>query len=188
MEGDTSQVTKLLKDWSKGDKKAFDRLMPFVYKELRKRASVYLKNERRGHTLQTTALINEAYINLVDKDDIDWESHSHFYAISSKAMRRNLVDYARARKRKKRGGKAENLPLEDVRFVSSKGKSIDLVVLDEALHRLAEFDERQAKIVELKYFCGMTTQETAEILGVSNATVRRDWRMAKAWLYQELVG
>ena len=187
MKGETDQVTKLLKDWSDGDKKAFDNLMPFVYQELRKRASVYLKNERQGHTLQTTALINEAYINLIDKDDIEWESRSHFYAIASKAMRRILVDYARARKRKKRGGKDENLPLDEARTVSASEKSVDLVALNEALERLAEFDVRQAEVVELKYFGGMTNEETAAILNISNATVRRDWKMAKAWLHQQIV-
>ncbi len=186
MEREAFKVTRLLKDWSSGDKKAFDKLMPLVYEELRRRASVYLKNERRDHTLQTTALINEAYINLIDKDDIEWESRSHFYAVASKAMRRILVDYARARNRKKRGGKVENLPLDEARFFSGKEKSIDLVALDDALKRLAEFDERQAKTVELKYFCGMTIDETADVLGVSNVTVRRDWNMAKAWLHQEI--
>lgn len=186
MKGDTAQITKLLEDWSNGDKNAFDELMSLVHQELRRRASASLKNERSGHTLQTTALINEAYINLVDKADIDWDSRSHFYAIASKAMRRILVDYARARKRKKRGGKYENLPLNEAKLVSSGDKSIDLVLLDEALLRLAVFDERQAKIVEFRYFCGMTFDEVAEILDVSNATVRRDWRTAKAWLYKQI--
>lgn len=184
---DKSQnITALLHEWKHGTKEAFDKLFPFVYKELHRRASIYLQNERLGHTLQTTALVNEAYLKLFDKNEIDYEDRNHFFAIAANAMRRILVDYARTRKREKRGGKDENLPLDEARFIASNEKSVDLVELDDALNRLAEFDERQAKIVELKYFSGMTIDETAEVLGVSNITVRRDWNLAKAWLYQEL--
>ncbi len=179
-------ITALLHEWKMGKKDAFDELFPFVYDELRRRASRYLRNERSGHTLQTTALVNEAYLKLVDKDEIDYEDRNHFFAIAANAMRRILVDYARTRKREKRGGKDENLPLEEARYVSSNEKSVDLVALDEALNELAEFDERQAKVVELKYFGGMTNEETAEVLGISNVTVRRDWNMAKAWLHQQI--
>ena len=186
MNADELKITKLLKDWNDGDREAFDKLFPVVYKELHKRASQYLRNERRGHTLQTTALINEAYVNLVDKDDIEWESRSHFYAIASKAMRRILVDHARAKRRKKRGGGIQNLPLDEARYVSSKQEGVDLVEMDEALERLGKFDERQARIVELKYFCGMTNDETADVLGISNATVRREWNVAKLWLHKQL--
>jgi RNA polymerase sigma-70 factor, ECF subfamily len=179
-------ITTLLHEWKKGNKEAFDELFPFVYNELRRRASAYLRNERSGHTLQTTALVNEAYLKLCDRAGIDYEDRNHFFAVAANAMRRILVDYARTRKRDKRGGKEENLPLEEARYVSADGKSVDLVALDEALDELARFDERQAKVVELKYFGGMTIDETAEVLGVSNVTVRRDWNMAKAWLHQEL--
>lgn len=186
MEQNPQNITQLLQDWKSGKKEAFDEILPLVYDELRRQASRYLKGERAGHTLQTTALINEAYMKLVDKDEIEYENRSHFFAIAANAMRRILVDYARTRKREKRGGKDENLPLEEAFYVSAKEKSVDLVALDEALTRLAEFDERQANIVDLRYFSGMTIEETAEVLGISNITVRRDWNLAKAWLYQEL--
>jgi RNA polymerase sigma factor (TIGR02999 family) len=179
-------ITTLLHAWKNGKNEAFDDLFPFVYEELRRRASTYLRNERSGHTLQTTALVNEAYVKLIDIENIDYQDRNHFFAIAATAMRQILVDYARARKRKKRGGKEENLPLEEARYISNKEKSVDLVALDEALKELATFDERQAKIVELKYFGGMTNDETAEVLQISNVTVRRDWNMAKAWLYQQL--
>ncbi|MEZ5346468.1 MAG: sigma-70 family RNA polymerase sigma factor [Pyrinomonadaceae bacterium] len=186
MAGADQNITLLLKDWSGGKKEAFDDLLPLVYEELRRRASQYLRNERSGHTLQTTALINEAYIKLIDKDDIAWESRSHFFAIASTAMRRILVDHARTRKRKKRGGKEEDLPLDEALVASSEESSVDLVALDDALDRLAVFDERQAKVVELRYFSGLTIDETAEILGISNVTVRREWTVARAWLHQEI--
>lgn len=186
MEQNPQKITQLLHDWKRGKKEAFDELMPLVYDRLRRQASHYLKGERAGHTLQTTALINEAYLKLIDKDEIEWEDRSHFFAVAAQAMRRILVDYARTRKREKRGGDDENLPLDEAFYVSGKEKSVDLVALDEALTRLAEFDERQANVVELRYFSGMTIDETAEVLGVSNVTVRRDWNMAKAWLYQEI--
>lgn len=182
----TQHITALLHEWKQGKKDAFDELFPFVYDELRRRASAYLRNERKGHTLQTTALVNEAYMKLVDKAEIEYEDRNHFFAIAASAMRRILVDHSRTRKRDKRGGKNENLPLDEARFVSTNEKSVDLVALDEALNELAEFDERQAKVVELKYFCGMTNDETAEVLGISNVTVRRDWNMAKAWLHQQI--
>lgn len=186
MADEKRNITLLLKDWGDGKTKAFEDLLPLVYDELRRRASQYLRNERSGHTLQTTALINEVYIKLIDKEDIAWESRSHFFAIASTAMRRILVDHARTRKREKRGGKEEDLPLDEARVVSAKERSVDLVALDDALNRLSEFDERQAKVVELRYFSGMTIDETAEILGISNVTVRREWTMAKAWLHQEI--
>lgn len=183
----SQQITALLHEWKDGKKEAFDQLFPFVYEELHRRASVYLKNERIGHTLQTTALVNEAYMKLVDKNELKYEDRNHFFAVAANAMRRILVDYARTRKREKRGGKDENLPLDEARFVTSNEKSVDLVALDEALNELAKFDERQARVVELKYFGGMTNNETAEVLGISNVTVRRDWDLAKAWLHQQIV-
>jgi RNA polymerase sigma factor (TIGR02999 family) len=160
--------------------------MPLVYQELRRQASGYLRRERANHTLQPTALINEAYLKLSNVRDVKWQNRSHFFAIAAQVMRRILVDYARERNREKRGGAAENLPLEEAFTVVSQEKDVDLVVLDEALNRLATFDERQAKVVELRYFSGLSVEETAEVLRVSNATVRRDWNMAKAWLHQEI--
>lgn len=179
-------ITLLLKEWSNGRREALDELMPFVYEELRRQASRYLRRERSGHTLQTTALINEVYLKLIGQNQVEWQNRAHFFAIAAQAMRRILVDYARERKREKRGGSAENLPIEEAIQVSSKEKSVDLIALDEALDKLAKFDERQARIVELRYFSGLDIDETAEVLGVSNATVRRDWNMAKAWLYQRI--
>lgn len=180
------QITQLLKKWSEGNQEILDKLMPLVYEELRRQASRYLRRERSNHTLQTTALIHEAYLKLVDQKEVEWQSRAHFFAIAAQAMRRILVDYARERHRDKRGGNAENLPIEDALMISSKEKSVDLVALDEALTRLAEFDERQARVVELRYFSGLSIEETADVLGVSNVTVRRDWNMAKAWLHQQI--
>ncbi len=182
----TREITALLHEWKHGGKDSFDKLFQYVYGELRRRASVYLKNERQGHTLQTTALVNEAYMKLIDKGEIEYEDRNHFYAIAAQAMRRILVDHARSRKSKKRGGKEENLPLEEARYVSSNERPVDLLALDEALNKLAKFDERQAKLVELKYFGGMTLDETAEVLDVSRETVKRDWKIARSWLRHQL--
>ncbi|MDQ3801544.1 MAG: sigma-70 family RNA polymerase sigma factor [Acidobacteriota bacterium] len=180
------QITQMLKKWSEGNQEVLDKLMPLVYDELRRQASRYLRRERANHTLQTTALIHEAYLKLIDQNQVEWQNRTHFFAIAAQAMRRILVDYARERNREKRGGAAENLPLEEAAFVVSEEKSVDLVALDEALTRLAEFDERQARVVELRYFSGLSIDETADILGVSNVTVRRDWNMAKAWLHRQI--
>ncbi|HEY0051420.1 MAG TPA: sigma-70 family RNA polymerase sigma factor [Pyrinomonadaceae bacterium] len=180
------QITQMLKKWSEGNQEVLDKLMPLVYEELRRQASRYLRRERANHTLQTTALIHEAYLKLIDQNQVEWQNRTHFFAIASQAMRRILVDYARERNRDKRGGAAENLPIEEAAFVVSPGKNIDLVALDEALNRLAEFDERQARVVELRYFSGLSIDETADVLGISNVTVRRDWNMAKAWLHQQI--
>ena len=180
------QITQLLKKWSEGNQEVLDKLMPLVYEELRRQASRYLRRERANHTLQTTALIHEAYLKLIDQNQVEWQNRTHFFAIAAQAMRRILVDYARERNRDKRGGAAENLPLEEAAFVVSQEKAVDLVALDEALTRLAKFDERQARVVELRYFSGLSIDETAEILGISNVTVRRDWNMAKAWLHQQI--
>jgi RNA polymerase sigma factor (TIGR02999 family) len=153
-----------------------------------RRASGYLKNEPRGHALQTMALVNEAYLKLVDKERIELKDRNHFFAVAARAMRRILVDHARMRKSKKRGGKEENLPLDEARYVASSERSVDLTALDEALNKLAKFDERQARFVELKYFGGMTLDETAEILKVSRGTVKCDWKVAKKWLRIQLDG
>lgn len=179
-------ITEMLKEWGDGNQKVLDELMPFVYEELRRQASRYLRKERREHTLQTTALIHEAYLKLIDQKNVEWQNRAHFFAIAAQAMRRILVDYARERHREKRGGAAEDLPIENAAFVVSNEKGMDLVALDEALTRLAKFDERHARVVELRYFSGLSIDETAEVLGVSNVTVRRDWNMAKAWLYRQL--
>lgn len=180
------QITQLLKDWSEGNQAALDELMPLVYKELRRQASQYLRKERQGHTLQTTALIHEAYLRLAGQNEIEWQNRNHFFAIASTAMRRILVDHARTRHREKRGGNAEDIPLDDALIIGVSQKSVDLVALDEALVRLERLDPRQAKVVELRFFSGLTNEETAKVLAVSNATVRNDWAMAKAWLHGQL--
>lgn len=185
MTGD-EDITQILNEWSDGNAEAVNLLMPLVYEELRRQASRYLRKERAGHTLQTTALIHEAYLRLVGVERIKWQNRAHFYAIASTAMRRILVDHAREKNREKRGGPQQNLPLEEAFIQPADAKSVDLVELDEALGRLAELDPRQSKVVELRYFGGFTNDEVAEILGVSNATVRLDWNLARAWLLQEL--
>ena len=183
---DLGQITQLLQKWGDGDQSALDELMPVVYDELRRQASRLLRKERQGHTLQTTALIHEAYIKMIGQGDVDWQNRSHFFAIASQAMRRILVDHARSRHREKRGGPAENLPLDDALYIGTPEKRTDLVALDEALSRLEKIDARQAKIVELKYFSGLTNDEAANVLNISSTTVRSDWTMAKAWLHQQL--
>jgi RNA polymerase sigma factor (TIGR02999 family) len=178
-------VTQLLIGWGQGDKDALDRLVPIVYEELRRQAARYLRRERVGHTLQTTALIHEAYLRLVDQKNVHWQNRAHFFGIAAQLMRRILVDHARTKKRAKRGGSDVRVSLGDVQAVV-KGKDLDVVALDEALDRLSEIDEQQSKIVELRFFSGLTVEETAEVLGISTATVKRDWSMAKAWLHREI--
>ena len=182
----TQNITRMLKDWSDGSSEALDELLPFVYDELHRQAARYLRRERSDHTLQTTALIHEAYMKLIDQREVRWQNRAHFFAVAAQAMRRILVDYARTRKREKRGGDDVKLQLDEAIEIPAKEKNIDLVALDEALNRLATYDERQARVVELRYFSGMTEEETAEVLGTSPATVRRDWNMAKAWLHHQL--
>jgi RNA polymerase sigma-70 factor (ECF subfamily) len=183
-----AEITLWLHEWSSGNETAVEALMPIVYAELHRQAANYLRRERVGHTLQPTALINEVYLKLIDQRDVNWKNRAHFFGIASQAMRRILVDHARTRHRDKRGGAAENLPLEAAEFVSTDAGNVDLVALDEALTRLAQLDERQARVVELRFFGGMSVEETAEALGVSPATVKNEWRTAKAWLFQELNG
>jgi RNA polymerase sigma-70 factor (ECF subfamily) len=178
-------VTQLLLDWSGGDEQALATLMPVVYDHLRRQAARYLRRERQGHTLQTTALIHEAYLRLIDQDHVQWQNRAHFFAIASQLMRRILVDHARSHQAAKRGGLAVKLPLEDA-MVASGDRDIDLVVLDEALTRLAALDARQSRIVELRFFSGLSVEETAEVVGVSVGTVKNDWSMAKAWLRREM--
>ena len=176
----------MLREWSDGNREALDNLMPLVYDELHRQAANYLRRERPNHTLQTTALIHEAYLKLIDQRETNWESRTHFYAIAAQAMRRILVDYARKKHRGKRGGEGSDLSLEKAALVVSEEKSVDLIALDEALTRLAVEDEQQARIVELRYFGGLTLEETAKALNISPATISRDWFMAKAWLHREL--
>lgn len=180
-------ITLLLAEWKQGDKDAFDKLIAYVYDDLKQRASVYMKFQRPEHSLQTTGLVHEAFIKLVDKNEIDWQDRQHFLAIASKVMRRILIDYARHRNRVKRGGKNENITFEETKYIlAEKNSQVNLINLDEALNKLASFDERQAKIVELKYFGGLTMDEIAGILDISESTVKRDWNIAKAWLKQQL--
>ncbi len=182
------EITLWLQEWSSGKDNALDALMPIVYAELHRQATNYLRRERIGHTLQATALINEAYLKLIDQREVNWKNRAHFFGIAAQAMRRILVDHARSRHRDKRGGDAENLPLEAAEFATSKEGTVDLIALDEALTRLALLDERQSRIVELRFFSGMSVEETGEAIGVSSATVKNEWRTAKAWLFQELNG
>ena len=180
-------ITQILQEWSDGKREALDELMPLVYEELRRQASNYLRRERPDHTLQTTALINEAYLKLVDQKNVKWQNRAHFFAIAAQAMRRILVDYARAKRREKRGGGAEKTSLEEVTMIAApENKSVDLIALDRALTRLAKLDEQKSRIVELRYFSGLSVGETAEVMNVSRNTVERHWTMAKAWLHREL--
>lgn len=176
----------MLREWSDGRREVLDELMPLVYNELRRQASRYLRGERPGHTLQTTALIHEAYLKLVDQRDVNWKNRAHFYGIAAQAMKRILVDHAKSRHREKRGGAVENLALDEARFAISGQKDVDLIAVDEALTRLAEFDPKQASIVELKFFGGFSIEEIAEAMQISPATVKREWTSAKAWLRLEM--
>jgi RNA polymerase sigma-70 factor (ECF subfamily) len=183
----SQNVTQLLIGWSKGDKEALDALLPLVYEELRQQASRYLRRERVGHTLQTTALIHEAYLKLVDQKNVHWQNRAHFFGIAAQLMRRILVDHARSKKRAKRGGSDIRVSFNEANAFAP-GQDLDIVALDEALARLAEVDEQQSRIVELRFFSGLTVEETAEVLSISPATVKRDWSMAKAWLHREISG
>ena len=185
-ESKASKITQMLREWSDGSQEALDNLLPLVYDELHRQAASFLRKERPGHTLQTTALINEAYLKLIDRRDVNWQSRTHFFAVAAQAMRRILVDYAKAKHREKRGGDNIKLSLEDATLVAAKEKGIDLIALDEALNKLAKFDAQQARVVELRYFSGLSLEETAEALHVSRATVARDWEVARAWLHREL--
>ena len=180
-------ITALLNGYSRGDKDALDRLMPIVYDELRRQAARYLRRERAGHTLQTTALIHEAYVRLVDQRNVQWQNRAHFFGIAAQLMRRILVDHARTKKRVKRGGSGVRVSLGEA-TVAVKSQDLDVVALDEALERLAQIDEQQSRVVELRFFSGLSVEETAEVMGISKATVKRDWSMAKAWLHRELSG
>jgi RNA polymerase sigma-70 factor, ECF subfamily len=179
------EVTRILLAWRSGDQTALERLIPLVYSELRLIARRYLRRERAGHTLQTTALVNEAYLRLIDASQVEWQSRAHFFAISARLMRRILVDFARHRGYQKRGGGAPHLELGDAVAVGWH-QDEDLLALDEALTALAEIDDRKSKVVEMRFFGGLSEQEMAEALNVSPETVRRDWRLAKSWLLRRL--
>lgn len=179
------EVTQILRDWSGGDPNAPARLMPFVYDELRRLARAFLNKERGGHTLQPTALVNEAYLRLVDQTRVSWQNRSHFYGIAASMMRRVLIDHARAHAAEKRGGAHLRLSLDDVQLPLEQ-RAAAFVDLDEALERLARMDERKCKIVELRFFGGLSDEEIAEVLEISTRTVLRDWKTARLWLYREL--
>lgn len=182
----TKEITQLLVAWGDGDESALTDLAPLVYEELHRLAHHYMSGERPGHTLQTTALVNEAYVRLIDWKNVRWQNRAHFFAVSAQLMRRILVDFARARGYDKRGGGARPVTLDEAAVVAND-TGTDMVALDEALNALAELDDRQSRVVELRFFGGLSIEETAEVLKVSAATVRRDWSLARAWLHRELI-
>jgi RNA polymerase sigma factor (TIGR02999 family) len=179
------EITRLLADWSNGDRQALEKLTPLVYDELRRLAGRYLRQERAGHTLQSTALVHEAYMKLVGQNNVRWQNRAHFFGIAAQMIRRILVDYARARKADKRGAGAERLSLDEA-IALPGGQDLDLVALDDALEGLAKIDPRQSRLVELRFFAGLTIEETAEVMQMSLATAKRDWVSAKAWLSREV--
>ena len=185
MSADSENVRQLLQDWSTGNESALEELLPLIYNELRQLAHNFLYRERPGHTLQTTALVHEAYLKLIDQKDVRWQNRSHFFAIAAQAMRRILIDSARRHAAMKRGGPQEKLSLDEVPDISLEPNT-KLLALDEALDALAEIDPEQSRIVELRYFGGLTIEETAEVMKSSPATIKREWAMARAWLHQWL--
>jgi len=184
-ESSSHEVTQLLADWSSGNQAALEKLIPLVEAELHRLAHHYMNRERAGHTLQTTALVDEAYLRLVGQKNIDWHDRAHFFGIAAKLMRQILVDYARKRHFAKRGGNALHVSLDEAAVVADERAS-ELISLDEALRELAEISPEQSRIVELRFFGGMTIEETAEVVGLSVDKVKRDWSMAKTWLFHEL--
>lgn len=183
--GPSSEVTELLARWRDGDREALDALMPLVYRELRRIAQHYLSNERPDHTLQSTALVHEAYVRMIEQDFPDWQSRAHFFAVAAQLMRQILVDYARSHRAAKRGGSVFKLTLDDAED-EPWPLDVDVVALDDALKGLAEMDEQQSRVVELKFFGGLSIEDTAQVLRISSSTVKRDWITARAWLYREL--
>ena len=179
-------VTRLLVAWGEGNEAAFEQLAPLVYDELRRIAGHFMRGERVGHTLQATALVNEAYVRLIDIKKVTWQSRAHFYGMSARFMRRILVDFARSKQYQKRGAGAQQVSFDEGMLVSDPGR--DLVMLDDALEALAQVDKRKSQVVEMRYFGGLTVEETAEALKVSPETVMRDWKLAKAWLLRALAG
>lgn len=185
MASESDNVTRLLLDWSGGNQQALEELAPLIYNELRRLAHNFLYRERPGHTLQTTALVHEAYLKLIDQRDVRWQNRAHFFAIAAQAMRRILIDSARRHTAAKRGGPGEKLSLDEAANIALEPDS-NLLDLEKALNELAKIDPQQSHIVELRYFGGLTIEETAEVISVSPATVKREWAMARAWLHQEL--
>ena len=185
-----TQVTDLLGRWREGDREALERVMPLVYEELHRIASRYLAHERGDHTLQTTALVHEAYVRLVDQHSVAWQNRAQFFGLAAQAMRRILVDYARSRGRQKRGASAPRVGLAEVESVAADASMdpADAIALDMALQKLEGIDPAQARIVELRFFGGLTVEETADVVATSPTTVKREWTIAKAWLYRELTG
>ena len=186
MASETKHVTALLRAWSGGDQGARDELLPLIYGELRRRAATHLRRERHGHSLQPTALVHEAYLRLVDQR-VAWKNRAQFFGLASEMMRRILVDHARTRKRGKRDGGLTRVELDEAVAVAEQ-RNVDLVSLDRALHELSELDPRHARVVELRFFGGLTLEEAAEVIGASPATVKRDWSLARAWLFRRLKG
>ena len=186
--GAAPDVTKLLVNWSRGDQAALDELMPLVYGELRRLASAYLRRERSNHTLQSTALVNEAFLRMVQQHDVHWRNRAHFYAIAAQMIRRILVDYARSQHAEKRGSGAVKLELDDAMMAAlpQQSRDVDLLGLNDALDRLAELDERQSRVVELRFFAGLSIEETAEVMHLSPASIKREWQTARAWLFREM--
>ncbi len=191
MEGLTvtrEEISELLKAWGGGDAEAAERFVPLIYDELRRQAHRFLNRERANHTLQTTALVHEAYLRLTEQRNVNWQNRAHFFGLAAQMMRRILVNYAVSRNREKRGGANENIALDETIVIAAEKSEVDLMALDEALTRLEKLDARQARVVELRYFSGLNIEETAEVLNISPATVKREWSMAKAWLKAELSG
>jgi RNA polymerase sigma factor (TIGR02999 family) len=184
-EAQTHGLTQLLIDWSNGDQSAFDKLMPLIDEELRRLAHRYMSRERAGHTLQTTALVNEAFVRLVNRKNVNWQNRAHFFGLAAQLMRTILVDHARSHACAKRGGGAFKLELDDALVVSQK-KAAEVIALNDALNELVRLDPQQSRIVELRFFGGLTVEETADVLHLSPATIKREWSTAKAWLYHEL--
>ncbi len=182
-----ANITDLLVGWGKGDRSALDEMLPVVYGELKKLASLYLRRERGGHTLQTTALVHEAYARLVNQKSVDWKNRAQFLGVAAEVMRRILIHHARDRAAMKRGGGAQRISLSLAEH-SFEQPNVDLIALDDALTELSEFDARKSRIVELKFFGGMTTEEIAEVLQLSTATIEREWNLARAWLYRAVSG
>ena len=181
----TPELTELLLDWQQGDRSALERLTPLVYDELRRIAHSYMQRERNGHTLETTALVNEAYLRLAGQQNIDWQSRAHFFAVTAQVMRHILIDHARRRQYTKHGGDLQQVDLDEASLMSRE-RAAELVALDEALDEFAKLDPRKSRVVELRYFGGLSLEETAEVLQISLMTVRRDWRAAKAWLFRRM--
>jgi RNA polymerase sigma factor (TIGR02999 family) len=185
-ESNVPPVTQLLRAWRDGDKTALDQLLPLVHTELHRLAKRMMRSENPGHTWQTTELVNEAYLQVVGEQDVQWQDRAHFFAIAAQVMRHLLVDHARARQMSKRGGGAQHLSLDEVTLIAPD-RPVALLALDDALDRLASFDLQKSRIVELRYFGGLTEDEVAEVLGIAAITVKREWARAKLWLYRELV-